>query len=291
VTTGTLRVEKSELLDIFTYPAGETQVRLTEAGVKFVQRCGRLNVIANIYNAQHHINTLLTLNALDGILAPGQGHLFLPYLPYSRADRRFCPGDCLGLVMFFDALRSDVIFDAYTLDAHSAIAEKYGVVNISPLPLIKRSIVDFARRNNTKSVTVLYPDRGASERYTLTGHINCNTDGVTVNVLHCSKRRNPVTGKLEGFDVPGKESFADSAVLIVDDICDGGGTFVGIADSLAGYGLTLGLYVTHGIFSKGFGELNERFDHIYTTNSFPEKGPKDLVTTYDAVGLMLEATR
>jgi hypothetical protein len=27
--------------------------------------------------------------------------------------------------------------------------------------------------------------------------------------------------------------------------------------------------VTHGIFSKGFEELKQQIDHIYTTNSFP----------------------
>ena len=34
------------------------------------------------------------------------------------------------------------------------------------------------------------------------------------------------------------------------------------------YGLNLNLYVTHGIFSKGFDELTRWFDHIYTTDSF-----------------------
>ncbi len=32
--------------------------------------------------------------------------------------------------------------------------------------------------------------------------------------------------------------------------------------------LPLGLYVTHGIFSKGFDGLGAAFDRIYTTNTF-----------------------
>jgi len=55
----------------------------------------------------------------------------------------------------------------------------------------------------------------------------------------------------------------------VDDICDGGGTFLGLATALkeknAG---KLSLIVSHGIFSKGFEELNKSFDTVFTTNSF-----------------------
>lgn len=33
------------------------------------------------------------------------------------------------------------------------------------------------------------------------------------------------------------------------------------------------LIVTHGIFSKGFGELQQYFDAIYTTNSYKQLNP------------------
>lgn len=47
--------------------------------------------------------------------------------------------------------------------------------------------------------------------------------------------------------------------------------------------------MSHGIFSKGFGELNTYFDQIYTTNTFPEKGPDKLVKVYDCLPVMLKA--
>ena len=56
--------------------------------------------------------------------------------------------------------------------------------------------------------------------------------------------------------------------LIVDHICDGGGTFIGLAEELkkknAG---KLFLAVSHGIFNKGFDDL-KCFDGIFTTDSF-----------------------
>jgi len=57
--------------------------------------------------------------------------------------------------------------------------------------------------------------------------------------------------------------------LIVDDICDGGGTFLGLGEELkkknAG---PLFLAISHGIFSKGFDELVKVYEQIFTTDSF-----------------------
>lgn len=56
-------------------------------------------------------------------------------------------------------------------------------------------------------------------------------------------------------------------ILIVDDICDGGATFLKIAKELPNTNLYL--YVTHGIFSKGLGDLSRYFIKIFSTDSFP----------------------
>ena len=56
-------------------------------------------------------------------------------------------------------------------------------------------------------------------------------------------------------------------VLIVDDICDGGRTFIAIAEEL--YKRNAGrvfLAVSFGIFSNGFDELSENFKHVYCTD-------------------------
>jgi ribose-phosphate pyrophosphokinase len=58
--------------------------------------------------------------------------------------------------------------------------------------------------------------------------------------------------------------------LIVDDICDGGATFVALARKLREAGaIEVSLFVTHGIFSKG--KDLEGIDNIYTTGSFTGK--------------------
>ena len=91
-------------------------------------------------------------------------------------------------------------------------------------------------------------------------------------VVECSKKRNVKNGKLEGFKVY-EDNLSGKDCLIVDDICDGGGTFIGLAEELkkknAGH---LYLAVSHGIFNKGVDVLNKCFTKIYTTDSFRDVG-------------------
>lgn len=64
----------------------------------------------------------------------------------------------------------------------------------------------------------------------------------------------------------------DKNLLIIDDICDGGGTFIQLAEKLKGLGAAkIGLFVTHGIFSKGYKDLNKWFDKIYSCDTYREK--------------------
>jgi ribose-phosphate pyrophosphokinase len=65
----------------------------------------------------------------------------------------------------------------------------------------------------------------------------------------------------------------DKDLFIVDDICDGGGTFINIARIIKENEQFKGriyLIVTHGIFSRGFEDLGEYFNGIYTTNSISD---------------------
>jgi phosphoribosylpyrophosphate synthetase len=59
--------------------------------------------------------------------------------------------------------------------------------------------------------------------------------------------------------------------LILDDICDGGATFLAVVEALKKrVGLPImefHLFVSHGIFSKGRKVLEEQGIQIYTTNS------------------------
>lgn len=66
--------------------------------------------------------------------------------------------------------------------------------------------------------------------------------------------------------------------MIIDDICDGGATFLAIAGQVKPAHLTL--IVTHGIFSKGLDALAEKFDSIITSDSYGKIYDSALVQTF-----------
>ncbi len=267
-------LDKRTWFESFKYPAGEQQVRFNEDGVKVVCESEKIYVVGR--NPDPMFLALFT-DALREIHS-GYAELVLPYLPYSRADRRFVDGDCFGLKTFgriIDGLGYDVV---KTLDVHSAKAKKCiaNLINIDPTPLIQQTLNSIG-----KKTIVLLPDEGAWERY----------DIREAGMTGCTKIRDPKTGALSGFHVPAKDMFAtDEAILIIDDICDGGGTFIGIVKELKAKGveIPLYLYTTHGIYSKGFGLLNTYFHHLYCSDSFPDKGPSKLVTQFPALPLMVK---
>ena len=55
----------------------------------------------------------------------------------------------------------------------------------------------------------------------------------------------------------------------MDDISDGNGTFIALANMLVktgNNGSQLDLYVTHGIFSKGLDNIRGLYNKVYTAN-------------------------
>ena len=295
----------------FKYPAGELQVRLKAETNEEISSARLVTITARIKTAEDVIETCLLCSAVRGQLAAlsdsgsahdsssedavNNGHaesarggnklvLILPYLPYGRADRRFVVGDCFGLEVFANILNGlNVVI--ITLDAHSSASKSLidRLIDISPEPLMEQIIRHNLTGDDSSRLTLLFPDEGARKRYAgLAGQLD-------LNILHCTKMRDQATGKLMRFAVPGREEFKTANVLLVDDICDGGGTFIGIADALQDYRLKLSLYVTHGLFSKGLSPLLKRFEKIYTTDSIESSAADPQLIVYPTAQLLEES--
>lgn len=267
--------KNSPVYECFPYPGGEMQARIRPTCVDAVAAARHITVLARIASPADIIELALLRNAID-FKTPCT--LVLPYLPYSRADRRFTDGDCYGLLTFGKFLFPMGWSKVITLDAHNekAALSCCDARSASPQRYIEDSIVNFAKQCMSDTVIVLLPDEGAAKRYS----VPVDVMGVKVHTLHCDKNRDAATGKLTGFSVP---TLPPGPVLIVDDICDGGGTFLGIAEKIDKY-RPLGLYTTHGIYSKGTHVLS-RFA-LYTTNSFQETYPA-CVKVFDCIPSLL----
>lgn len=187
--------------------------------------------------------------------------LFIPYFPAARQDRVMIPGEPLSVKVYADIINAMQLNKVFVFDAHSEVTPAL-LNNSTVIP--NYTFIKAVLENIGNDVKLISPDGGALKKiYKVSEFLG------GVEVVECSKSRDVKTGKLSGFKVY-EDDLQGMDCLIVDDICDGGGTFVGLAEELkkknAG---KLYLAVSHGIFNKGFEVLN-CFDGIFTTNSFKD---------------------
>ena len=94
-------------------------------------------------------------------------------------------------------------------------------------------------------------------------------------LVTATKTRDTKTGEITATVVHDKDSVKGANCLILDDICDGGRTFIELAKALKAAGaLEVQLYVTHGIFSRGLDVLKPHMSKVYAINlvNFEETG-------------------
>jgi ribose-phosphate pyrophosphokinase len=175
--------------------------------------------------------------------------LDIKYLPYGRQDKLISNQATFGLITFLRLLDSLMIDRIVCLDPHSDVAEK-SLDNFHayyPMTALYDAYCD------TNSDLVCYPDKGAVRKYAREVYDY-------YPYIYGDKVRDQFTGNItsyklickSGLDPKGKK------ILIVDDICDGGATFILLAKDLLAAGATeVNLFVTHGIFSKGLKVLKD----------------------------------
>lgn len=189
-------------------------------------------------------------------------NLFIPYFPAARQDRVMVPGEPLSVKVYADIINAMVLTSVTIFDPHSEVTPALlnNCVTISNHEFIKQVIEKIGNE-----VKLISPDGGALKKiYKVSEFLG------GAEVVECSKSRDVKTGKLSGFKVY-SEDLAGADCLIVDDICDGGGTFIGLAEALKAKNAgKLYLAISHGIFSKGFEVFDQYFEQIFTTDSIKE---------------------
>ena len=226
---------------------------------------------ADLHSSDDIFDFLLTINALNQ--QNKGGALFdveIPYLPYSRQDRVCAPGQAFSLQVLAEVLCSfspdaSKRMAITTWDCHSPVGlSLLGAKNIPSYELIKHSNELSALIRSSKSVLVS-PDKGAIER---TKQV-AKAFGQKI-IVQTNKVRDPQSGKIIRTDVD-VDDLTGKTAIIIDDICDGGMTFIKLAEQLKQRNANrIVLYVTHGIFSKGLDVFDGLIDKIFTTNSFTQ---------------------
>jgi ribose-phosphate pyrophosphokinase len=239
----------------FTFSGGEPHIKINTdlIGVEQV-------VISQRVNSFNDFGLLLL--AIDAVkrFNVKEINVFMPYFPAARQDRLMISGEPLSVKVYTEILNHSGVNKVYVYDAHSEVTPALltNCINYDNHRFIEKIVDDLP-----KDLVLISPDGGALKKiYKVAKHLK------SYEVVEASKSRDVKTGKLSGFQV-----YADDLqgrdCLIVDDICDGGGTFLGLAQELkkknAG---NLYLAISHGIFNKGFKSLEEFYSRIYVTDSF-----------------------
>ena len=96
----------------------------------------------------------------------------------------------------------------------------------------------------------------------------CSNDALFFETSSCSKSRKFVDGKSVLTQLADREDYNGKDILIIDDICVYGGTFVGLSKLLRERNCgKLYLAVSHITVQRLGQSLEDAFDGIFTTNS------------------------
>lgn len=210
---------------------------------------------------------LMTTDALRRRIGNTPIHLTMPYVPYARQDRVCNPGEALGIKVFCDLINAQRYARVTITDPHSDVtgALLNNVTIIEQSAPVSEVLKHPAFANG---VTLVSPDAGAAKKVLkLAKNFNIR------DVVFADKIRNTLTGEIVDTKVRGTIPYG-KPLLVVDDICDGGRTFIELAKALHEKSDSkLYLYVTHGIFSKGTRGLLDHYEAIFTTDDWT--GEKD----------------
>lgn len=190
--------------------------------------------------------------------------LFIPYFPGARQDKHERDVPCTVRVMARLLRPNDFSQWIHVFDPHSDEVAAELDDTLTDCKIWMPSDLDVPIKEDV--VGIIAPDEGATAR----AENFRDKFYPKVELYHCSKKRDPKSGALSGYVMPELE--LSGRYIVVDDICDGGGTFNLLAEefctqALAGK-MKLELFVSHGIFSKGLVNIHPVYEHITTTDSW-----------------------
>lgn len=246
-----------------TFPGGESCIRIDTETFRVSDWTGTLELAFE--NNGDLFDLALLADAFRRQVPGGKLQLFMPYVPYARQDRVCNPGESLSIRVVADFINSLNFERVMIIDPHSDVTPAlFNNVYVTSQEVYAPSL---AWRMDPSKTIIVAPDAGASKKA-----IKFANAGKFAGLIQAEKVRDMMTGKILETRVP-DILVGDMDFLIVDDICDGGRTFIELAKVLRSK--TTGkikLFVTHGIFSAGEKVFDGLIDDVYTANPVGAKG-------------------
>lgn len=257
--------------------------------IKFSDNCEHIQLLSpENLPTQHSINfdswsadsffeLAFVLDAMNNVYEEsykkGTVTLNLSYYPFARQDRYCALGQSSTKKVFTSLLNeittsnSSIIFIINILDVHSDVhtitnRENVFVNKFSQIETIQKSPDLVSIINQCE--TIIAPDSGSKDKANqVAGQFN------HLASVYCTKTRDPESGYLiyDELNPLYNSRIKNKHILVCDDICDGGMTFILLANAIAHLKpKSMTLIVSHGIFSKGTEELEKYYDRVIAIN-------------------------
>lgn len=247
------------MFESFVFSGGEVQTKLS------LNNRQPIKLIHRIQSSDNLMALMMAGEILNRSRPPGKSAI-IPYFPYARQDRITeydvafslkVAAHLINLIGFDEVVSCDVHSDVTpALVNHMRVISQFDIVT-KHYPALYRQISD--------SIDVIVaPDAGAYKKASAIARF------FKLPLVIGHKVRDVATGEITHTEVEG--TCLNKNCMIVDDICDGGKTFTELAKALRNAGAQrVELYVTHGIFSKGYEVFAGLIDRIWTTDTFIPK--------------------
>jgi ribose-phosphate pyrophosphokinase len=259
---------------ISQFPDGQQTVDLTDT--ESLERYSDAVKIVTRLNSFRDVELLIcAVAAIRNIKPNREIVLYTPYFLGSRSDRKFQEGGVNYLKQVICPIINSLNFTAVVvLDPHSDVLEAClnNYEKVDNHMIVKYALMDIDPLADVDNFCLVSPDAGAYKKI-----FDVAKKFGIEKIITANKVRDMKTGNILRTEIPVLDQHNDLKYVIVDDICDGGRTFVELAKAIKAGRPTAKIYlvVTHGIFSAGFDTLDGMFDGIFCTNSYEDITSKE----------------
>lgn len=230
--------ESNELVELKRFSGGECHVKFK---CKFDEN-DRIRIHTRLNSSDDVMTLCLAVDALRN-MDVSYIEVFIPYIPYARQDRVMVPGEPLSIKVFAGIINSLNLNKVYVFDAHSdvSVALLNRCTNIANYDMVNY----FLKTLKLTDFTLVSPDIGAYKKVDKLAE----KIGYKGQIATGIKVRDLATGQIIKSDV-NTEDLHGLACIVIDDICDGGRTFIELAAALKAKNAgDLYFICSHGIFS------------------------------------------
>ena len=202
------------------------------------------------------------------------------YCPYGRQDRVCNVGEALSIRVFTDLINTQGYNKITVFDPHSDVQTALLNAKVrDSFDFVSEAYhqIPYTEVDGSKLPPIIIsPDGGALKK------VGKLAQRLNKPFISASKERNVDGGELDKDAIGVYGDVSGRNCVIIDDICSGGATFIGLGEKLKEMGAEkLYLIISHAEGEYGMKNVLDLYEAVYTTNSMGELPHIDGLNVYD----------